>query len=1200
MDFAHLHVHTQYSILDGAAPISSLFARAKEYGQKAIAITDHGNMFGVKEFLNTSSKYPEVKPIVGCEVYVALEGRSVKKGKEDMGDRHLILLAKNKDGYKSLVKLASYAYIEGFYYRPRIDRELLAQYHEGLICSSACLSGEIPKLLLQDRVEEAEEVILWYKNLFGEDYYLEVQRHRTTNPLSDQTLNEKQDKINNYIFQLAEKHGIKVIATNDVHFVDASDAEAHDRLICINTASDYNSVNRLRYSQQEYLKSTEEMMELFSDHPEVISNTMEIVDKVEQYSIDSPPIMPHFPIPEEFADSDDYLRHLTLEGAKRRYGTPTQECLDRINFELETVKKMGFPDYFLIVQDYICAARDMGVIVGPGRGSAAGSVVAYCLTITDIDPLKYDLLFERFLNPDRISMPDIDVDFDDDGRYKVYRYVEDKYGKDHVSHVITFGTMAAKSAIRDVGRVVGLPLNITDSYAKLVPGSITTDEPDPKDPSKKKELKGTIKNCIKYIDDFKQALEGENELLSDTIKYAAQLEGSIRQVGVHACAVLIGREDLTNLVPISISKDKDSGEDIWVSQYEGSLIESIGLLKMDFLGLRTLTIIKETLNNIKNSKGIDLNIDTIPIDDKETYQLFGRGDTISVFQFESDGMSKWLRALNPTRFEDLIAMNALYRPGPMAYIPDFVDRKNGRKQIEYDLPQMADTLHDTYGITVYQEQVMLLSQRLAGFTPGQADTLRKAMGKKQITVMEKLYEIFIKGGVANGHPEDILNKIWGDWKKFAEYAFNKSHATCYAWVGYQTGYLKAHHPAEFLAANLSCNLNDIKEITKIMAECKRMGIKVLGPDINESLTNFTVNKKGNIRFGLGGVKGVGSGVVDAIISVREKGGLFKDIFDFVERCQGAKINRKVMESLIYAGALDSFEELNREQYFVKVSSEEIFLDALLKYAVKIQNNSFNSSMSLFGDMEEVKPTRPALPPKVDVNTAELLKKEKELVGMYLSSHPLDKFSVEFEAIKATQLSSLNDIARSLNSEEKYQNKDFYAMGLVVDVQVGSTKNNKPFARFEIEDFSGSSTFTLFGKDYEKYLPYLTPQQTIFIKCSSQAKYMPKSSEGEEKRAEFELKVKGMVLLANAIDEFVKEVVVDIPVEMIDANFRKEFKREIKKSKGNALLVLKIRDSKTGLGADFFSKKHQVKPTVELLEFFRKYKLHYDFVIKIQL
>ena len=1199
MDFAHLHVHTQYSILDGAAPISSLFARAKEYGQKAIAITDHGNMFGVKEFLNTSAKFPEVKPIVGCEVYVAVDGRKVRKGKEDQSSRHLILLAKNQEGYKSLVKLASYAYIEGFHYRPRIDRELLEQYHEGLICASACIAGEIPKLILGDMIDEAEEVILWYKNLFGDDFYLEVQRHKTTNPLSDQTLFAKQEKVNNYLFEFAKKHNIKVIATNDVHFVDESDAPAHDRLICVTMGADYNSPNRLRYSQQEYLKSTEEMMELFSDHPEVISNTMEIVDKVEKYSIDSPPIMPHFPIPEEFEDSDVYLRHLTLEGAKRRYGTPTKACLERIDFELETIKKMGFPDYFLIVQDYICAARDMGVIVGPGRGSAAGSVVAYCLTITDIDPLKYDLLFERFLNPDRISMPDIDVDFDDDGRYKVYRYVEDKYGKDHVSHVITFGTMAAKSAIRDVGRVECLPLNITDAYAKMVPGSIVTDEPDPKDPSKKNEVKGTIKNCIKYIDDFKNALESDDELLSDTIKYASELEGNIRQVGVHACAVLIGREDLTNLVPISTAKDKDSGEEIWVSQYEGSLIESIGLLKMDFLGLRTLTIIKETLNNIKKSKGVDLNIDTIPIDDEETYQLFSRGDTISVFQFESDGMSKWLRALNPTRFEDLIAMNALYRPGPMAYIPDFVDRKNGKKAIEYDLPQMADTLHDTYGITVYQEQVMLLSQRLAGFTPGQADTLRKAMGKKQIAVMEKLYEIFIKGGVANGHPEDILNKIWGDWKKFAEYAFNKSHATCYAWVGYQTGYLKAHYPAEFLAANLSCNLNDIKEITKIMAECKKMGIKVLGPDINESLTNFTVNTRGNIRFGLGGVKGVGSGIVDAIISIREADGPFKDVYDFVERCQGAKINRKIMENLIYAGAFDSFAELNREQYFVKVSSEEIFLEALLKYGVKIQNHSFSSTMSLFGDMEEVKPTRPQYPPKVDVNNIELLKKEKELVGMYLSSHPLDKFSVEFEAIKATPLSTLDSIDKVLNSESKYQNRDFYLMGLIVDVQRGTTKNNKLFAKFEIEDFSGSFKFALFGKDYENFLQYLTPQQTVFIKCSSQARYMAKDSD-PDKKPEFELRVKGMILLANAIDEFVKEVVIDLPVEKIDATFRKELKREIKKSKGGALLVLRVKDNKSGLCADFFSKKHQVKPTVELLEFFRKYKLHYDFVTKIQL
>ncbi|MDD2594339.1 MAG: DNA polymerase III subunit alpha [Bacteroidales bacterium] len=1201
MPFAHLHVHTQYSILDGAAAISKLFDKAEKDNQTALAITDHGTMAGVKEFFKYAAKHPAVKPIIGCEVYVAKGDRFQKRGKEDQSSYHLILLAKDLKGYHNLVKLSSYAYIEGFYYRPRIDHELLEKYHEGLICSSACLAGEIPRAIYANNEELAEETILWYKSLFGEDYYLEVQRHKSKIANADQTVYERQKMVNEVIFRLAEKHNIKVIATNDVHFVNEEDGPAHDRLICLTTNSPYDDPDRMRYTQQEYLKTQEEMTQLFADHPEVISNTMEIVDKIGTYSIDSKPILPYFPIPSEFADSDDYLHYLTMEGAKERYGEISQNVLDRIEFELSTIKKMGFPDYFLIVRDFIQASRDMGVSVGPGRGSAAGSVVAYCLHITNIDPMKYDLLFERFLNPDRISMPDIDIDFDDEGRTKAFKYVEDKYGKDHISHVATYGTMAAKSAIRDVARIEQLPLSESDRYAKLVPGGfeIEVDDPEHEGKKKKKTVEATIKRCIEFLPEFKEALNSDNKILSDTIKYSEQLEGSIRQTGIHACALIIGREDLTNFIPITIGKDKETGENVWVSQYEGSYIEQVGMLKMDFLGLRTLSIIRECLSNIKLRSGEEFDIEDISIDDARTYELFSRGDTIAVFQFESDGMKKWLRMLQPTRFEDLIAMNALYRPGPMDYIPDFVDRKLGKQEIKYVLPEMEDILKDTYGITVYQEQVMLLSQRLAGFTPGQADTLRKAMGKKQLETMEKLKTQFIDGAIAKGHPKDIVVKIWEDWRKFAEYAFNKSHATCYAWVGYQTGYLKAHYPAEFLAANLSKNLNNMDEIAKLMDDCRRMKIDVLSPDVNESFTRFTVNKKGNIRFGMAGIKGVGSNAIDAVISVREKDGAFKDIFDFVERVPCGSVNRKVMECLVYSGAFDCFADIKRHQYFLPTPKGDIFIDELLRYASKFQNDTMMQGNNLFGGVVEVKPVRPEIPFPKEYNDLEFLQREKELVGMYLSSHPLDKYKFEMDAFTTYSLADVADIEANMQDDKSLHDKTFFVAGLVTEVVSNNSKTGKPYCRFTIEDFKGSHVFSLFGKDYERFLKYMVVHSTILIKCQIRPQYKKADDSGVNV---YRLNILNMALLANVKEDFIKDFHIFLPIEKVTSDTRKWLNKLLKENKGSSRLYINIHFMNNGKedSVEFVSTKIGVNPSYDLLNALDSQRIQYSYSKSINL
>jgi DNA polymerase-3 subunit alpha len=896
-----------------------------------------------------------------------------------------------------------------------------------------------------------------------------------------------------------------------------------------------------------------------------------------------------------------YLCHLTFQGSKIRYGetlTPEQE--ERIDFELKTIASMGFPDYFLIVQDYIRAMRKEGWLVGPGRGSAAGSVVAYCLWITNLDPIKYQLLFERFLNPERISMPDIDVDFEN--LEAAHRYVEETYGADHVSRVITFGTMLAKGAIKDVARISHVTIDESNRLSKMVPPRLFERKKNEKGEWEEKSVKITLENCFRLVPEFQEELKKEdNALNKEVLEYAEQLEGSIRQVGMHACATIIGPGNLSDYIPICLSKDKDTGLDVWTSQYDGHYIEECGLLKMDFLGLNTLSIIHKTLDLIKEGHGLDIDIEAIPIDDKATYALYGRGDTTSIFQFESPGMKEWLQKLQPERFEDLIAMNALYRPGPMDYIPDFVDRKQGVKPITYDTPEMEEYLKDTYGITVYQEQVMLLSQKLAGFTKGQADKLRKAMGKKKIKDMEELYFKFMEGGRARGHENALLNKIWQDWRAFAEYAFNKSHATCYAWVSYQTAWLKAHYPAEFFAANMSCNLNDMEEITKIMDDCRRWQIQVLGPDINESATEFTVNKKGNIRFGMGGIKGVGANVINAVIAEREKGGPFASIFDFVERMPLGVINRKVIECLVYAGAFDGFSEMTRSQYFFETGKDENYLDALLRYASKFQNDTMSAGMSLFGDMAEMKPVRPAIPPKVEANEMELLRKEKECVGMYLSAHPLDRFQFEIDQFATIDIAHLDEIDRTLQTDKSVQNKEYYVAGLISDCDVRYTKSgNKPWCRFTLEDFTGSHTFSLFSKDYEKFMQYMQVHTALLIKCTTRPRFRKNDDTSSEDS--YELRILNMMLLSNTRDEFFKELHVEIPLEAATPELRSVLLKELKHHKGKARLFFDVLFQHDGIDdrLSLISKKYNVAPGYELYNFLEKKNLRHHAVKEVKL
>ena len=1073
--FVHLHVHSQYSILDGQAPVKTLVDKAIADGMRGMAITDHGNMFGIKEFHDYVNKLnkkrgadEQFKPIFGCEVYVANQSRHDRFDKRDNGN-HLILLAKNLKGYKNLIKIVSHAWTEGMYYHPRTDHSELEKYHEGIICSSACLGGEVPQLIMHGQMNQAREAIKWFKDLFGDDYYLELQRHKATVARANHETYEKQCLVNDALIQFAKELDIKLICTNDSHFVNEEDADAHERLICLSTGKKLTDENIMLYSKQEWFKTTAEMNEVFADIPEALQNTNEILDKIEIYSIDHGPILPDFPLPDGFDNADDYLRYLVYEGAKERWPDLDEEHRERIDFELETIKNMGFPGYFLIVQDYIRMAPKLGCTVGPGRGSAAGSAVAYCLGITKIDPMKYDLLFERFLNPDRISLPDIDTDFDDDGRAAVLNYVTEKYGAEKVAHIVTYGTMAAKSAIKDVARVEDLPLAESNRLAKFIPSS-PNEMPDDKNG---KKYKITVKNCLECFNDFRAELDNPDPRVGETIRFAEKLEGSVRSTGVHACGVIIGRDDITDWVPVSTATDSD-GERIIVTQYEGGVIESTGLIKMDFLGLKNLSIIKEALANIKLNHGIDIDIEKIPIDDPKTYDLYCQGHTSGTFQFESAGMQKYLIELHPTCFEDLIAMNALYRPGPMDYIPSFINRKQGREPIEYDIPCMEKYLKETYGITVYQEQVMLLSRQLAGFTRGQSDTLRKAMGKKQIEKMNELEALFYEGGEKNGHDKKVLNKIWEDWKKFASYAFNKSHATCYSWVAYQTAYLKANYPSEYMAAVLSSNLSDVDKLSKYMDECRAMGIEVLGPNINESYKSFSATKDGRIRFGLAGIKGVGAGCVDAIVEERDKNGAYKDIFDFVQRINQGACNRKALESMALAGAFDDFNEIKREDFFEVNPRGEAFSETLMRFGQRYQTSQQEMQNSLFGAFDAIEVATPPIPNAEPWSQLERLNRERDLVGMYLSAHPLDPYYIEVNYGCDTPLAEVKSKADQLDQE-------ITIGGLVVDFQTRMGKKGNQFGILKIEDYSGSFDFMLFGNKFVDYQKYGVPGFAIVVR-----------------------------------------------------------------------------------------------------------------------
>ena len=1201
--FTHLHVHTQYSILDGAAAIKPLLKRAKELGMTALAITDHGNMYGVKEFHDAAEK-EGIKPILGCEVYVAGGSRFDKSGKDDRGD-HLILLAKNLEGYHNLSKIVSYAFTEGFYYRPRVDKELLRLYHDGIICCSACLGGELPQAIMRGDMQEARRVVEEFVSIFGEDYYLELQLHQSGIPRIDEQVYENQKKVNAVLLQLAAEYGVKYICSNDVHFIMADDAPAHDRLICLNTGRDLDDPNRMRYTWQEYLKSEEEMAALFPDHPEALATTAEIAGKVEEYSLEHKPLMPNFPIPDDFdvpldqlketfrkkikdeavlaeidrcTDSLDevvgrhpelsdqltiakqfrYLEHLTYKGAERRYGTLSDAVRKRIEYELSTIEWMGFPGYFLIVWDFIRAAREMGVSVGPGRGSAAGSVVAYSLTITNIDPMKYDLLFERFLNPDRISLPDVDVDFDEDGRADVLHYVVEKYGSKRVAQIVTFGTMAPKAAIKDVARVQKLPLSESNRISKLVPEKPGT----------------TFAKAYKEVPELVKEKESDNPLIRDTMKYAEKLEGSVRQTGVHACGVIIGQDDLEKFAPMAIAKDAELN----VVQYEGKLVESVGLIKMDFLGLKTLSIIKDALENIESTTGSRPDIDAIPLDDPLTYDLYSRGETTGLFQFESPGMKKHLRNLKPNRFEDLIAMNALYRPGPMESIPNFIARKHGLEPVTYEIPDMEEYLKDTYGITVYQEQVMLLSQKLAGFTGGEADTLRKAMGKKKRDVLDKMKPKFIEGAKKNGHDPKICEKIWGDWEAFASYAFNKSHSTCYAYVSYQTAYLKAHYPAEFMAALLSRNLSDIKKISFFMDECKRMGLSVLGPDVNHSKIRFSVDEGGNVRFGLAAIKGVGESAVQNIIDTRKEGGPFKSVYDFVERVNLQTVNKKTLENLVLGGAFDAISDLPRSAYLARDEHDGTLLDALVRYGNRVQSEKNNVQQSLFGGITEESSVQKPEPPQYTPWTKlETLNRERDVIGIYLSSHPLDDFSLIIKHYCTCSLGDLADLP-SMNG------RDFVAAGMVTSVMHLTTKTGKPYGRFTIEDYNGSHEFVLFSKDYENFRRFLFEGYYLLIK----GKVAPRIYNPNE----LETRITSIMMLAEAQETLMKEVTVSVPVDELTEELVGRLSAAAKENRGQVILRFKVYDPAAEVAVNLYSKSVKVALTGDLIRTFDDYSLRY--------
>lgn len=1224
-DFIHLHVHTYYSILDGQSPVEKLVDKAVANGMRGMAITDHGNMFGVKELYNYCNKIngklkeqgkEPFKPIFGCEMYVARRTKADRvKEKGDAGGYHLIVLAKNYHGYKNLIKLVSRAWVDGFYSKPRTDRADLEKYHEDLIVCSACIAGEVPAKILKGDIPGAREAIEWYKSIFGDDYYLELQRHEVKDP--NQRANREtfplQQRANKELIKLAKEYGIKVVCTNDCHFVDQENAEAHDHLLCLSTGKELNDPTRMLYSKQEWFKTREEMNEIFADVPEALSNTLEILDKVETYSIDHSPIMPFFPIPKEFGTEEetrkrispeelfrefttdengneimsheeaekkikklggidklyrikfeaDYLAKLAYDGAKRLYGEPlSDEVYERVKFELHIMKTMGFPGYFLIVQDFINSAQDeLGVMVGPGRGSAAGSVVAYCLGITKIDPIKYDLLFERFLNPDRISLPDIDTDFDDDGRGKVLEWVEDKYGHDKVAHIITYGTMATKNSIKDVARVEKLPLDISNRLCKAIPDKL----PD--------GLKMNLTNAIKCVPELREAEASANPQMANTIKYAKMLEGTVRGTGIHACGTIICRDAISDWVPVSTAEDKsDPGHKLLATQYDGHVIEETGLIKMDFLGLSTLSIMKETVENIRlTHDGFTLNLDTIPIDDELTYKLYQEGRTIGTFQFESAGMQKYLRELRPTVFEDLIAMNALYRPGPMDYIPSFIARKNGKEPITYDIPCMEKYLKDTYGITVYQEQVMLLSRQLADFTRGESDALRKAMGKKKKAIVDAMKPKFIEGGKKNGHDPKVLEKIWGDWEKFASYAFNKSHATCYSWVAYQTAYLKAHYPAEFMAGNMSRCLNDITKITKLMSECQAMNIPCLGPDVNESEQKFSANKKGEVRFGLSAIKGMGEAAATNIIAERHKNGQYKDIFDFVQRVNLSAVNRKAMESLALSGGFDSFG-IRREQYFAPNAKGDTFVETLLRYGQVYQSEQSSMQNSLFGDMGGVEIQTPPVPDCEAWSTMELLKRERELVGIYLSAHPLDDY-----AVVLNHMCNLHcpQIGREMDKKAFASIEELTFGGIVTSVSQRWTKTNKPFGIVTIEDFEGQGELALFGEDWTKWQSMLQEEYHIYItaQCVQRFRNNPDA---------YDMVIKKIEFLSDVKEKSIEKFTVYMDSTMFNDAQLTDLETTLKNSTGNVPLYINIHDAKNNTNVQLYSRNITVDVNKKLL------------------
>ncbi len=1224
-DFVHLHVHTQYSILDGQAAIPKLVDKAINNGMRGMAVTDHGNMFGIKEFFNYCNKVnkgksdeEKFKPIFGCEVYCARRDLHSKENNAlDKSGWHLILLAKNEVGYHNLVKIVSEAWVDGYYHRPRTDHQAIEKHHEGLIASSACLAGEIPRYIKNGQIEEAEKSIQWFKSIFGDDFYIELMRHEVKDPMqrANRDTYKEQKAIEPTLIELARKYNVKLICTNDSHFVDEENAEAHDRLLCLSTGKDLDDPNRMLYSKQEWFKTREEMNDVFKDIPEALNNTIEILNKVETYSIDHAPIMPFFAIPEDFGtekewrekftDEDifneftrdengnvvltqeeaekkikklggidklyrikfeaDYLKKITYDGAKRLYGDPVPDNVKTLlDFELHVMKTMGFPGYFLIVQDFINSARkELGVWVGPGRGSAAGSAVAYCLGITKIDPIKYDLLFERFLNPDRISLPDIDTDFDDDGRGKVLQWVTEKYGAEKVAHIITYGTMATKLAIKDVARVQKVPLAIVNALCKAIPDRL---------PNGKKM---NLANAIECVPELKDAATSPDPLLRDTMRFAQMLENNVRNTGVHACGTIICRDAIDDWVPVSTAEDKETGEKLRCTQYDGHVIEETGLIKMDFLGLKTLSQLKEAVTNIKESLGIDINVDLLNIQDPATYQLYCDGRTIGTFQFESAGMQKYLRELQPNVFEDLIAMNALYRPGPMDYIPDFINRKQGRKPIEYDIPCMEKYLKDTYGITVYQEQVMLLSRQLADFTRGESDALRKAMGKKKKDIVDAMKPKFIEGGKKNGHDPKILDKIWSDWEKFASYAFNKSHATCYSWVAYQTAFLKANFPSQFMAAVMSRSLDNITEIRKLMDECKQMGINTLGPDVNESRHKFSVNIEGDIRFGMAAIKGVGESAVQAIIEEREKNGNYTSVFDFVERVNLSQCNKKNIENLVLAGAFDCFKDFSRETFFAPGQRQgETFLDVVVRYGNSFQQDKFQAQTSLFGGME-VSVSHPSIPKNIPTwGNLERLNKERELVGIYLSAHPLDEYSIILDYVCNTKLNQLEE-----QKEELSKMEEVTIGGIVTSVRTGESKNGSPYGIVKMEDFVGSGELPLFGTDWITYRNFFTEGSSLFIRIKVEPhRFRP---------GIFNINVKSVELMSEVKDKAIQKITFDVPLDKLTSTMVEDLAEIVKENPGEADLVFNIHTSDSNK-VSLMSRNVKVRVGKQLVQYIKEH------------